>query len=71
MSMYLADLCTVSINIAGLPAVSFPGGFDENGLPIGLQMIGSKFTESLLLSTVNAFQNETDYHKASPADKVV
>jgi len=69
MSMYLADLCTVSVNIAGLPAISFPGGFDESGLPIGLQLIGSKFTESLLLSTVNAFQNETDYHKACPAEK--
>ncbi|MBN2879230.1 MAG: Asp-tRNA(Asn)/Glu-tRNA(Gln) amidotransferase subunit GatA [Clostridia bacterium] len=69
MSMYLADLCTVSVNIAGLPAISFPGGFDESGLPIGLQLIGSKFSESLLLSTVNAFQNETNYHKACPAEK--
>jgi len=69
MSMYLADLCTVSINIAGLPAVSFPGGFDENNLPIGLQVIGNKFTESLLLSTVKAFQDETEYHKSCPADK--
>ena len=68
MSMYLEDLCTVSINIAGLPAVSFPAGFDEKGLPIGLQMIGSQFSESLLLSTVNAFQKETLYHKACPAD---
>lgn len=65
MSMYLADLCTVSVNIAGLPAVSFPGGFDNANLPIGLQLVGPKFAESLLLSTVNAFQNQTNYHKIS------
>ncbi len=68
MSMYLEDLCTVSVNIAGLPAISFPGGFDNNDLPLGLQLIGSKFSESLLLSTVNAFQETTDYHKMCPSD---
>lgn len=67
MSMYLADLCTVSVNIAGLPAVSFPGGFDSANLPIGLQLVGPKFAESLLLSTVNAFQNQTDYHVMCPS----
>ena len=69
MSMYLADLCTVSINIAGVPAVSFPGGFDADSMPLGLQLIGPKFSESLLLSTVNAFQKATDYHKMCPSDK--
>ncbi|MEX1376749.1 MAG: Asp-tRNA(Asn)/Glu-tRNA(Gln) amidotransferase subunit GatA [Eubacteriales bacterium] len=66
MSMYLADLCTVSVNIAGLPAISFPGGFDSEDMPLGLQLIGPKFAESLLLSTANAFQKETDYHKVCP-----
>jgi len=69
MSMYLADLCTVSVNIAGLPAISFPGGFDADNMPIGLQLIGPKFAESLLLSTVNGYQKETDYHKMCPSDK--
>lgn len=70
MSMYLADLCTVSINIAGLPAISFPGGFDKDNMPLGLQLIGPKFAESLLLSTTNAFQKQTDYHKIFPSTVV-
>ena len=66
ISMYLTDICTVSINIAGLPAISFPGGFSEDKLPLGLQLIGPTDSESLLLSTVNAFQKQTDYHTQVP-----
>ena len=66
ISMYLADICTVSINIAGIPAISFPGGFSEAKLPLGLQLIGPTDSESLLLSTVHAFQKQTDYHTQVP-----
>ena len=66
ISMYLADICTVSINIAGLPAISFPGGFSADNLPLGLQLIGPTDGESLLLSTVHAFQKQTDYHTLVP-----
>jgi aspartyl-tRNA(Asn)/glutamyl-tRNA(Gln) amidotransferase subunit A len=66
ISMYLADICTVSINIAGLPAISFPGGFNSAKLPLGLQLIGPTDGEASLLSAVHAFQKQTDYHKLIP-----
>lgn len=66
VSMYMADICTVSINIAGLPAISFPGGLNEDDLPLGLQLIGPNDSESMLLSTVHAFQKSTDHHKLIP-----
>jgi aspartyl-tRNA(Asn)/glutamyl-tRNA(Gln) amidotransferase subunit A len=66
VSMYLADICTVSINIAGLPAISFPGGLSEDNLPLGLQLIGPTDSEASLLSTVHAFQQKTDHHKLTP-----
>lgn len=56
---YNADCCTVPVNIAGLPAVSIPCGFGEGGLPIGLQLIGQKFSESLLLCLANKFEEHT------------
>ncbi|MCK5128417.1 MAG: Asp-tRNA(Asn)/Glu-tRNA(Gln) amidotransferase subunit GatA [Clostridiales bacterium] len=66
ISMYKADICTVSVNIAGLPAVSFPGGFNDDRLPLGLQLIGPNDSDYMLLSTVHAFQQKTDYHKQTP-----
>ena len=66
ISMYLADICTVSINIAGLPAISFPGGLSSDKLPLGLQLIGPTDGEVSLLSTVHAFQKATDYHTLVP-----
>jgi aspartyl-tRNA(Asn)/glutamyl-tRNA(Gln) amidotransferase subunit A len=50
LAMYLSDIFTVSVNLAGLPAISLPYGKDENGLPIGVQFIGRKFAEKNLLS---------------------
>ena len=55
--MYATDICTVTVNIAGLPAVSVPCGTDSNKLPIGLQLIGNKFTEQTLLNTAYAYEN--------------
>ncbi len=56
VKMYATDICTVTINIAGLPAMSIPCGYDNNGLPIGLQLIGDKFAEQTLLNTAYAYE---------------
>ncbi|MBQ9374794.1 MAG: Asp-tRNA(Asn)/Glu-tRNA(Gln) amidotransferase subunit GatA [Ruminococcus sp.] len=56
LKMYATDICTVTVNIAGLPAVSVPCGNDSNKLPVGLQLIGNKFTEQALLNTAYAYE---------------
>ena len=56
---YMADICTVPVNIAGISAVSLPCGFDEKGLPIGMQFIGPSFSEARLLNVANMFEKET------------
>lgn len=53
---YLTDICTVPVNIAGLPAVSVPCGFNDKGMPIGMQLIGNKFSEATILNAANAFE---------------
>ena len=60
--MYRSDLFTVAANLAGLPAISFPCGFDEKGLPIGLQLMAARGMDHLLLNAVHIFQKNTDYH---------
>ena len=62
MKMYMGDIYTVSVNLAGLPAVSLPCGFDGQGLPIGLQLIGNAFGEEKLVAAARAFQKLTGYH---------
>jgi aspartyl-tRNA(Asn)/glutamyl-tRNA(Gln) amidotransferase subunit A len=62
LSMYLADIYTVSINLAGVPAISIPCGF-KNGLSIGLQVIGNSFKESQVLQVAYNFEQNTQYHK--------
>ena len=66
LQMYLGDIYTVSVNLAGLPALSMPCGFDRRGLPIGAQLIGPHFGEGALLNTAHAFQLDTDYHRRTP-----
>ena len=56
LEMYLSDICTVSVNIAGLPAISIPCGFDSKGLPIGMQLIGNRFEEEKILNVAYAFE---------------
>lgn len=56
LKMYATDICTVTANIAGLPAISVPCAYDENGLPVGLQLIGDRFTEQTLLNTAYAYE---------------
>ena len=66
LQMYLSDIFTVSVNLAGLPAISLPCGFSENNLPIGLQLIAKPFDEATLLNFGHAYQQATDFHKKQP-----
>jgi aspartyl-tRNA(Asn)/glutamyl-tRNA(Gln) amidotransferase subunit A len=72
LAMYLADIFTISANLAGIPGISLPCGFDRTptpggaGLPIGLQLLGPVFSESRLLGITHAFQQVTDWHKRVP-----
>lgn len=66
LQMYLSDVYTVSVNLAGLPGLSMPCGFDAKGLPIGAQLIAPHFGEGRLLNAAHAFQLDTDYHKRTP-----
>ena len=63
LEMYLADICTVSVNIAGLPAISIPCGIDKQGMPIGMQLIGNKFEEDKLLNIAYAFEQAIQFRK--------
>ena len=65
LQMYLSDVCTLPINIAGVPAISIPAGFG-GGLPIGMQVIGKPFSEPTLLKISYAYQQVTDWHKRKP-----
>lgn len=67
IAMYMADIYTVSINLAGVPSISLPCGFDSKGMPIGMQLIGDSFSEGKLVKAASAFQALTDYHKQRPA----
>ena len=62
MKMYMGDIYTVSVNLAGLPAISLPCGFDGQGLPIGFQLIGDAFSEGKLIKAARVYQGNTDYH---------
>ena len=66
MKMYMGDIYTVSVNLAGLPAVSIPCGFNEQGLPVGLQLVGSAFSEAQLIHAAREYQNITDWHTHRP-----
>lgn len=66
LAMYLGDIYTVMINIAGLPSLALPCGFDKDNMPIGMQLIGRPFEEKTILSAGNAYQSVTDYHTKKP-----
>ena len=63
LEMYLADICTVSINIAGLPGVSIPCGVDKEGMPIGMQLIGNRFQEETILNAAYSFEQEYKFRE--------
>ena len=65
LQMYLIDVCTLPINIAGLPAISIPCGFSE-GLPVGMQLIGPHLSEERLLGMAFAYEQATEWHRARP-----
>jgi aspartyl-tRNA(Asn)/glutamyl-tRNA(Gln) amidotransferase subunit A len=67
VSMYLADIYTLSANLAGLPGMSIPAGFAQN-LPVGLQLIGNYWSESKLLNIAHQFQQQTDWHTKMPQE---
>lgn len=65
--MYLADIYTLAVNLAGLPGMSFPAGFTAGGRPVGVQLIGNYFAEARLLNVAHQFQQMTDWHNRTPA----
>ena len=66
LAMYLSDVCTLPVNVAGLPGISIPCGFDAKGLPIGLQVIGKAFDEATLLRAAYTYEQATDFHTQRP-----
>jgi aspartyl-tRNA(Asn)/glutamyl-tRNA(Gln) amidotransferase subunit A len=66
LTMYLSDIFTISVNLAGLPALVLPCGFDAAGLPIGLQVIGRPFDEATVLRIGHAYEQATDWHRRRP-----
>ena len=66
LSMYLSDLLTVPVNLAGLPAISIPCGFDKKGLPIGLQLIGNVLEEHRILNVANIFERDAEVMNNKP-----
>ena len=68
LQMYLADIYTLSTNLAGLPAMSVPCGFNQNNMPIGMQLIGNYFSEARLLQIAHQYQQATDWHLRQPSE---
>ena len=69
--MYLDDLYTIPINLAGLPGMSIPCGFGNKGRPVGLQIVGNYFDEARMLRVAHAFQQATDWHTESCAERPI
>ena len=65
LQMYLIDVCTLPVNIAGLPALSVPCGFSD-GLPVGMQLIGPHLSEARLLQIGHAYEQATEWHRQRP-----
>jgi len=70
IQMYLADIYTLSANLAGLPAMSTPCGFSPEGMPIGMQLIGNYFSEARMLQVAHRFQQATDWHRRQANDSI-
>ena len=66
LQMYLTDIFTISLNLAGVPGISIPCGFTESGLPVGLQVIGRHFDEESILKIAHAYEQDTEWHKRKP-----
>ena len=70
LQMYLSDILTVSVNLAGIPALALPCGFSKNNLPIGMQLIGPRWGEDLLFDVGEIYQGKTDWHRRKPMAKI-
>jgi aspartyl-tRNA(Asn)/glutamyl-tRNA(Gln) amidotransferase subunit A len=68
LQMYLSDIYTIAVNLAGLPGMSIPCGFDSAGLPVGLQVIGNYFREAQMLNVGHQYQLATDWHTRAPSE---
>ena len=68
--MYLGDIYTISVNLAGLPGISVPCGVDSKGLPIGLQLIGDCFAEKTLIRAAYSFEQTRSYERCAAAKKM-
>ncbi|MDD5130657.1 MAG: Asp-tRNA(Asn)/Glu-tRNA(Gln) amidotransferase subunit GatA [Candidatus Omnitrophica bacterium] len=66
LKMYLSDIYTISVNLAGIPAISIPCGFTKNGLPVGLQIMAKPYNEEMLFRVAHTFEQNTDWHKLKP-----
>ncbi|WP_134699724.1 Asp-tRNA(Asn)/Glu-tRNA(Gln) amidotransferase subunit GatA [Ammoniphilus sp. YIM 78166] len=66
LTMYLNDICTIPVSLAGIPAISVPCGLASNGMPVGLQIMGKHFDEATILRVAHAFEQNTEHHKARP-----
>jgi aspartyl-tRNA(Asn)/glutamyl-tRNA(Gln) amidotransferase subunit A len=66
LSMYLEDVFTLPANLAGVPGITFPVGFDHQGLPVGMQLMASHFREELLFQVAHAYQQTTQWHTHKP-----
>ena len=67
LQMYLSDIFTISVNLAGIPAISIPCGFSPEGLPIGMQILGKPFDEGSILQVAHAYEQSTEWHRRKPA----
>jgi aspartyl-tRNA(Asn)/glutamyl-tRNA(Gln) amidotransferase subunit A len=68
LSMYLEDIFTLPANLAGVPGLTFPVGFDNQGLPVGMQLMGPGLGEARLLQAAWAYQQATDWHRRKPPE---
>jgi aspartyl-tRNA(Asn)/glutamyl-tRNA(Gln) amidotransferase subunit A len=66
LKMYLSDIYTIAANLAGIPGISIPCGFDDKQLPIGLQILSPAFSEEKLLRIAQMYEKQTDWHKKKP-----
>jgi aspartyl-tRNA(Asn)/glutamyl-tRNA(Gln) amidotransferase subunit A len=71
LAMYLEDVFTLPANLGGVPGITFPVGFDQLGLPIGMQLMGPHFREDLLFASAHAYQQVSDWHMRKPSIKLI
>ncbi len=69
VAMYLADIYTIAVNLAGIPAISLPCGFDRSGMPVGMQIMGNYFADEQLLAIAHQYQLQTGWHLRSPGQQ--